>query len=926
MHAAVLRSVLRFRVIACWVVACLTATTAMAAPADDVAQSLGQISVSTIYVADYLAATAELLRIREAAGEIGAADRQRGLQAAVAQVRSPAGQASLTAARRDRYAAALRLIALAESRIASARWPTDQPAAVYQERARKTMQNARISLAYLSGLDVSLVEAVKPAAEVLAWTQGRLNGGTIFDSVDIDIEAMTKGVFANLPRSADAAVRPTPPQAAAQRPPTGATPPAGTTTAAGFGPREVNTVYQVVTTLRDFAMTNAFPDQCRDACAADAECQAYTYVNPGAFKAGDPPYCYLLASSGERVANACCISGVKSGSAAQPGATPVASASLPPAIANSTTAAGGGTRESGNPSLPQAGTYTPPSPGSSSSPTPSGSAVLGQWFRGDRSAAIYEQAGQVYCRNERGEVSRCRVESATQVRALDWQGGLVGTVSADGRVLHWANNSEWTRQPAAAPTSAPASGGAVRNLALGRPAQMSSDYGLGPPAGGVDGKIQGSFGFHTKEEPNPWFQVDLGGAFTLTEARIYNRLDCCSERARTLRVLLSSDGANWRLAYAHNGTIFGGQDGRPLVVNLQGTSARYVRLQLAETNYLHLDEVEIYGVSSPAAGATTTAAPVASSAFLGQWYLGAAPAAIYEQAGQTYCRNERGEVSRCRVESPTQIRALDWQNGLVAVLTPDGRALRWANTSVWTRQPAAAATSSATDNVVNISGLWYAQGYAWTYQIAQQGNAFTWQRNPAESATGSISGNRVSANWGSGSGSGYITDRDSTGYVRQINWDNGVVFVRNPASPVPASGGPVRNLARDRPAQFSSDYGLGPPAGGVDGQINGGFGFHTKEEANAWFQVDLGAVFALTEARIYNRLDCCSERARTLGILLSSDGASWQVAYAHNGSVFGGKDGHPLVVNLQGRSARYVRLQLAEKNYLHLDEVEIYGR
>ena len=91
----------------------------------------------------------------------------------------------------------------------------------------------------------------------------------------------------------------------------GRTPAAGSP-AVGFGPREDNTTFQGATTLRYFPMQDAFPDRCRDACAAEAACVAYTYVNPGAFRAGDPPVCYLSSAIGQRVSSACCVSGVKS--------------------------------------------------------------------------------------------------------------------------------------------------------------------------------------------------------------------------------------------------------------------------------------------------------------------------------------------------------------------------------------------------------------------------------------------------------------------------------------------------------------------------------------------------------------------------------------------------------------------------------------
>jgi hypothetical protein len=108
----------------------------------------------------------------------------------------------------------------------------------------------------------------------------------------------------------------------------------------------------------------------------------------------------------------------------------------------------------------------------------------------------------------------------------------------------------------------------------------------------------------------------------------------------------------------------------------------------------------------------------------------------------------------------------------------------------------------------------------------------------------------------------------------------------------------------------------------VDGVKSGRFGFHTGQEAAAWWQVDLQQVIPLREVRIFNRGDCCTERARTIRVLLSTDGISYSTAYTHDGSEF---TGSPLVVGLDGRNARFVRLQLAENTWLHLDEVEVYA-
>jgi len=119
-------------------------------------------------------------------------------------------------------------------------------------------------------------------------------------------------------------------------------------------------------------------------------------------------------------------------------------------------------------------------------------------------------------------------------------------------------------------------------------------------AGGCDGIKNGTYGFHTGRDKNPWWQVDLGKSLRLDRVVIYNRCDGnVEDRAARLTVLLSDDGNRWTELYRHDGTRFMGRtDGRPLTVPAAGASARLVRVQLPETEYLHLDEVEVYSAGS----------------------------------------------------------------------------------------------------------------------------------------------------------------------------------------------------------------------------------------------------------------------------------------------------------------------------------------
>lgn len=190
----------------------------------------------------------------------------------------------------------------------------------------------------------------------------------------------------------------------------------------------------------------------------------------------------------------------------------------------------------------------------------------------------------------------------------NWQG--------DGKSLDIVNDGKINNRPILANTgnysgqfwkltrlhrideSAAAVGSAVTNLALRKRCTTSSrSQWSNDEQGAVDGIKNGSFGFHTDVGP-AWWQVDLDGESTLDHVVIFNRTDCCSERARSIQVLLSADGAHFSLAYNHNGSVFGGvTNGNPLMVPLNGATARYVRLQVTSSDPFHLDEVEVYGTA-----------------------------------------------------------------------------------------------------------------------------------------------------------------------------------------------------------------------------------------------------------------------------------------------------------------------------------------
>lgn len=102
------------------------------------------------------------------------------------------------------------------------------------------------------------------------------------------------------------------------------------------------------------------------------------------------------------------------------------------------------------------------------------------------------------------------------------------------------------------------------------------------------------------------------------------------------------------------------------------------------------------------------------------------------------------------------------------------------------------------------------------------------------------------------------------------------------------------------------------------------FAFHTAEEDRPWVQIDLGRARQVTGIAIANRSDGNGGRTRGLAISISTDAIAWnEVA-----SVSGPKADWSVSL-LEGdrpREARYVRITLSERGYLHLNRVRVYGR
>ena len=122
------------------------------------------------------------------------------------------------------------------------------------------------------------------------------------------------------------------------------------------------------------------------------------------------------------------------------------------------------------------------------------------------------------------------------------------------------------------------------DLARGRVWLASSSYGSEGCKSPAQ-QCRSEFFFSTKEENEPWLQIDLGGEHTFSEVRVVNRSDCCGERAVPLILEVRGRDAPFR-EIARQVEAFD-----TWVATFPAISARFIRLRVARRSYLHLKRV-----------------------------------------------------------------------------------------------------------------------------------------------------------------------------------------------------------------------------------------------------------------------------------------------------------------------------------------------
>jgi hypothetical protein len=146
------------------------------------------------------------------------------------------------------------------------------------------------------------------------------------------------------------------------------------------------------------------------------------------------------------------------------------------------------------------------------------------------------------------------------------------------------------------------------NVALGKSATQSSNYytDQGGPDLVVDGNTDGIFNNgscnHTGLDQNGWWEVDLGEVYNISSIEIWNRMDDSpvNNRLNPFYLFVSDDpfsSTDLETTKNQSGVwhVYRSHPVWPDFNAYVARTGRYVRIQLDDTEYLHMAEVKVWG-------------------------------------------------------------------------------------------------------------------------------------------------------------------------------------------------------------------------------------------------------------------------------------------------------------------------------------------
>ncbi|HEV3189013.1 MAG TPA: discoidin domain-containing protein [Polyangiaceae bacterium] len=134
-----------------------------------------------------------------------------------------------------------------------------------------------------------------------------------------------------------------------------------------------------------------------------------------------------------------------------------------------------------------------------------------------------------------------------------------------------------------------------------------------------------------------------------------------------------------------------------------------------------------------------------------------------------------------------------------------------------------------------------------------------------------------------------------------------------------------KNLAKGKPATSSDGTMFSTaPAGAVDGEKNGTYGFHSAIEDSPWLSIDLGKNYEIRRIKVFGRGDGYNDQSIPLALEASDDGSSYRQVAVRNDPF---SEADPWEIEPPPPfAARFVRLRTLRRSYLVLGEVEVYKR
>ncbi|XP_060577542.1 uncharacterized protein LOC132734721 isoform X7 [Ruditapes philippinarum] len=477
----------------------------------------------------------------------------------------------------------------------------------------------------------------------------------------------------------------------------------------------------------------------------------------------------------------------------------------------------------------------------------------------------------------------------------------------------------------------------AENIALGKRTELSSLYqnnnnyagnkgNDGNPNGQVSSGSENSC-FHTNQQLQPYWMIDLGDLYDIHRIVLHNRLDCCSERAHDLVILAGPTHEDTSPIYYHAGSL------GPLkeILLPPGQHAQFIKIQINDTlpEYLHLCEVEIYGTYSKKGSENVALNKTTEMSSLFQNN----PIYASEKGndGNSHGHIIPGSDNTC-FHTEKDIRPY-WKVDLGAVYDLESIVLHNRLDCCGDRAHNIEILAGYSDS--NLVPVYYNAGILGpieTFYFPNNTDAQIIMVRINDLIPEILHLCEVEIY-------GVYKRPDLCGISPCLNGGNCTNIAGDNlcVCPVDWIGKYCQisadNIAYGKPTQLSSLY-LNDPIftgeKGNDGDSSGNLMFnnnntcfHTNKERRPYWQVDLGAVYDLRRIVLHNRLDCCTQRAHDIEILAGLTPDDMMSINYIPGNLGTSRE----ITLPSGQPAQFVRIQINDlfPEYLHLCEVEIYG-